>query len=264
MRKIYLLSTLVVFLLAWGYIYFFNSHVLMFYDSFIAFTDENYYQTMYEQWKKKSSNFLLTQLSIFNDEPRFSTAAFILTERNEKRAIKRLRAILNSHANSKIKRTAIFRLVNFGDEKSIDYFLKKAHEYRKMNLDFYDKSKTDFIDEYRDILQALSSIQFEEVYPLVLDLAKNGKKWERGAVLSSCLFYYKKHSTDIIPIYTKDFFEEKKSTYSASKASSIRGLEMLGSVDAVPILKYIAEKEPEYRREAERAIKSLEVLKDKK
>jgi HEAT repeat protein len=230
----------------------------MLYDSFVGFTDEHYYQNMYEQWKKKSSNFLLAQLSIFNDEPRFSTAAFILTERNEKRAIKRLRAILNSRANSKIKRTAIFRLVNFDDKESINSFMKKAYAYRQINLDFYDKSKSDSIDEYRDILQALSSVQSEKAYPLVLDLAKNGNHWEKAWAFTLCLHYYKTHSQEIISMYENYFFSKLETPSSPAKDNAILGLVSLGDTRAIPVLKNIAEKEPEYRREADRAISLIE------
>lgn len=250
-----------VILLVFGYIFFLHSHVIMFCDSFMAFTHENYYQSMYEQWKNKPSGFLLAQLTMFNDEPRFSTAAFILTERNEQKAIKPLRGILNSYANSKIKRAAIFRLVNLKDEQSISSFLKKAHDYRKKKLNFQSKVDEDAIDEYRNILQALASIESQETYPLLIDLVKNGTDWEKAWVLDACLFYYKSHYKSIIPIYEYDFFHSAK---GAVKDNDIRGLELLGSIEAIPVLKKIIHNEPRYRKEAERAIKSLEKLQGKK
>ncbi|MCX5678863.1 MAG: hypothetical protein NTY76_07130 [Candidatus Omnitrophica bacterium] len=262
--KLIALTIILCLILSVGYIFLLQKHVLWFCDSFMAFTHENYYQAMYDGWKNKTSSFLLSQLNIFSDEPRFSTAAVILTERKEKRAIKPLRAILNSQASSNIKRVAIFRLVNFDDKESMDHFMGKAYAYKQMNLNFYDKSKSEDIDEYRTILQALSSVQSEKAYLLILELAKNGSRWEKAWVFTLCLHYYKAHSLEIIPMYEKYFFDNLEISSSPAKDNVILGLTSLGDPKAIPVLENIAEKKPEYRREANRAIAFIEAAQNKK
>ena len=248
------ITTLICFvLLLYLYLTFPHKYVVGFYDSFMGFTDPNYSKRVLKEWQQKSSDFLYFQIRIPNSSSRKGTAINILSDRKDKRILPILKDIIKRD-DPDLNYIATLCLIKYGKEEAIPVLMEIVNEYK--NRRFYPDriGQRSPYHRYFDALNALAKLKYESVYPIILDLAKNGTNLEKQRAFNGLLYHYNNHWQEILPLY-KDALLDKNLTISPET------LEKLGRPEAIPILEEYEQAVPMHKDRAQEAINYLKSLK---
>lgn len=249
-----LIAILIFIIIGMLYCFFLNQYAVKAFDTFMDFTDRNYLTTLRNEYENKNYDFLIREIK-YNQVnfTRVGNAISILVRRNERRAIDDIiNAFLDMRRDSVIRHSAATALAKFGGKKVTFALLSVVNQYKDRRFDLTKKSNSQKVDQLFNALQALSIMQNEETYPLLVSMLKEGgliKSW----VLSRCLYHYKNHWQEILPIYLEELKENPS-------GGIISRLKQIGRPEAIPAIKGAIKQDPAVQREAEKAIKYLESL----
>ena len=223
--------------------------------SFRGFIDPKYYENIKTDFESRPTKFLPWQLTSRNYNS--ARAAYeILLERKDPESINMLIGILKRTKDVESRGIIMKAIANLNGSDAIPVILQVVDKYKDKKFDYTNPAEMQKFDDYMNALEALSIMEYEPIYPLILDLAKTGDSREKGSVLSSCLPNFKKHSKEIIFIYTKEL-------YISPVAWVVDQLKELGDPDAIPYIeKYLEEskdKISDYDRK--QALETIEYLK---
>ena len=235
--------------------------VLDIYDRFMDFTHPRYpgvlgyYEQLEKLYESKSSDYLLNQIKKTENPIRFRYSAIILLDRGDKREIDPLITILNNdYKNYEIRQTAILVLTKFGEEKTINEVMNVVNKYKNVKFNLRNKADYNKYNLYRTALRNLSAIEYEPLYPFLMQMAQKGDKREKTLALG-CLYMYKRHWKEVLPLYIEKLRNDK------IKGFAIDALRHLGRPEAIPALEEVVKSDSVFSKEAEEAIIYLKSLK---
>lgn len=260
-RKYILLFIFSYIIILYLYFEFAHHKVLDLYDSFMDFTtpsygeNSGYYQNLKSLYKQRSSNYLLRLVKRTKNETRFIYVAETLLERKDKRAIRPLIEILkNKNRNNEIKVVAVSVLARFNEPESIQPVMEIVNKFKGKKFDLWNNKEKEESALYEEALTSLSFIQYEPIYQFLKKKVQQGSEKEKSFAIARCLFYYKDHWQEVLPLYVDKIDKEQV------KGSTIDALKYIGRPEAIPALREVARADPNYRLQAEEAIKCLESL----
>ncbi len=209
LRNIVFGLSLAIICLVLAHLYFEFAHykVLDLYDSFMDFANPrgpntaSYYDQLRSLYARKSSDYLLRQIRRNKNENRFTYAAEALLRRKDSRAIKELIGILkNQNRSYGIKETAISVLARFNESESIQPVVEIVNKFKGKKFDLWNNKEKEESKLYEEALVSLSIIQYEPTYQFLMGKVREGSEKEKSFAIARCLFYYKDHWQELLPL----------------------------------------------------------------